>query len=303
MLRGRYVDAAIALIRDHASRTVTGPLTDPAEVAAVVAVERLAERIGSTDAALLRAVVDETTGGWSVGDGPAEPGERDILLRDLVEVVANALLQGDAQRRPDASALNVEGGAHPVALDAVVLRAATRASSRSFEQLPYYRARYGSRGARFATSDSGWLASLVAHRPETAGRHVAWLASLLAVRGMPTWLMELHLDELVAQLREAGCPVGGLPTVLGRRRWERRLHVPDALFEQAEFWMRDRLAVPPVEGSGRLIAAATSDVLAGVTTDDSAVLDWMTDPDRTSREDAAALLSVRARVRSAAGVD
>lgn len=298
MLKGRSVDAAVSLVHAHASREARGELADPADAAAVVAVERLAEWAGTTDATLLRSLLRQALQDWPAEGLEADPEGPEVLVRDLLEPVANALLRRETGTVPDASVLNAEGGAHPVATDATILRAATRASSRSFARVPYYRARYGGRGSRFATSDSGWLATLAGHRPETAQRHVEWLGALLAVRGMPTWLMELHLSELVLQLREADCQVGGLPTVVAQLRRRRRQHVPDALLEQSEAWVVSALESPPVQGSGHLVAAAVADELVGVTGDDTAVLNWMTDPDRTTRADAAALLQVRARIRA-----
>src|SRR4051812_9388438 len=50
-------DAAHQLLLAHADRALTGPLEDPALLAAVVGIERLVVATGSTDAPTLRAAL------------------------------------------------------------------------------------------------------------------------------------------------------------------------------------------------------------------------------------------------------
>ena len=50
-------DDVTRLLLTHADRAVTGPLEDPAVVAAVVGIERLVVATGSTDTGTLRAAV------------------------------------------------------------------------------------------------------------------------------------------------------------------------------------------------------------------------------------------------------
>ena len=97
--------------------------------------------------------------------------------------------------------MNPGAGSYDVTTDATLVRAAVRAAQRSLDAMPYYGVRYGERGSRFATTDSAWLISLAPLSEERANRQVAWLCRVLAGRGMPSWLMELHLVELVAEVR------------------------------------------------------------------------------------------------------
>jgi hypothetical protein len=163
--------------------------------------------------------------------------------------------------------------------------------------------RYGERGSRFATTDSAWLISLAPLSEERANRQVAWLCRVLAGRGMPSWLMELHLVELVAEVRAAAGDdaVGVLPAAATTLTVARRRHVDDELLDQADRWVDEAVGTAsPVPRAGALIAAATADTSAGVAADDSVLLDWLTDPARVRPEVAGVLRAVRQRVRAAA---
>ncbi|HEX5661131.1 MAG TPA: hypothetical protein VFX59_28265, partial [Polyangiales bacterium] len=80
------------------------------------------------------------------------------------------------------------------------VHAALRAGEQSFQSWAYYGARYGERGLRFTRSDSCWLATLAREDHALALRHVRWLAGVLAARGMPSLLLEQHLELLHAGL-------------------------------------------------------------------------------------------------------
>ncbi|NUR15275.1 MAG: hypothetical protein HOQ13_03070 [Dermatophilaceae bacterium] len=171
--------------------------------------------------------------------------------------------------------------------------------------MPYYGARYGARGSRFATTDSAWLVSLAWLDEAGAVRQVQWLARVLAARGMPSWLLEIHLDELVGEVRSVADPgtVGALPAAAAALASARRRHVDDELLEAADAWALE--AVEAVEGAvdalpvpraGALMAAAVADARSGVTRDDTALLDWLTDGERVPDPVATALLEVHRRI-------
>jgi heme oxygenase len=92
-----------------------------------------------------------------------------------------------------AGALNPDAGTHPIPNDVREVHAALLAGERSREAWPYYEARYGERGLRFTRSDSAWLVTLLREGVEVAARQIAWLGRVLAARGMPRYLLELHL--------------------------------------------------------------------------------------------------------------
>lgn len=297
-------DEARQLLLAHADRALTGRVEDPAVLAAVVGIERLVVATGSTDAATLRAAVE---GRFAMpGEQPRqEPGEGHGarvagLVAEAERHVVAGLLRRSTGQSIDAAVLNPEAGAYPVTTDATLVRAAVRAAQRSFDVMPYYGVRYGERGARFASSDSAWLISLAPLEEEQAIRQVAWLSRVLAGRGMPSWLMELHLDELVTQVREAvdDAAVGALPAAAATLAVARRRHVDDDLLDLADTWAQEGAGDGlPVPRTGALVAAATADVLLGVTADDHVLFDWLTDRERVGAEVAAAIHDVRDRVR------
>lgn len=269
----------------HCDRQAQGRETDATVVAAVVGVERVAGIIGSTDADTLRLAVLEGL----EHDVDASPGEVARVVLDLVRTIGLALPRRTGAWPADATVLNPETGGHAIATDLSLLRAAIRAARTSYEGLPYYRDRYGDRGARFSVSDSSWIVHLVAAPEAVAVQQVFWLADMLATRGMPTWLMELHLDAMAEELTSTGLPSGALPHAVAALAARRRPHVPDAALDSAETLVAERVTAPPTAPVGRLLAAAAADVRSGAARSGAPLVDWVADPVRTSAEDAAVL--------------
>lgn len=284
---------AVTLLLEHCARSARGRSTDPAVVAAVVGVERVADLVGSRDTQTLRAAVT---------DGLAEPRDSDLgaLLVQLRQSIALALSRPGPDWKADATMLNPATGSHHVATDLDVLRTATRAATLSYGAAPYYRDRYGRRGAQFSVSDSAWIAHLADAPRDTAAHQVTWLSTMLTHRGMPTWLMERHLATMVDQLGGAGLAVGALPHALTVLETRRRAAVDDDLLEQAETWVRETVVAPPTAPTGRLVAAAVADVRSGVAPSSAPLMDWLTHEDRTDTADASALRVVHDRVAAAA---
>jgi hypothetical protein len=265
---------ATALVLQHCDRQAQGPETDATVVAAVVGVERVAGILGTTDADTLRLAVLEAL----EHDGDDAPGEVARVVLELVRTIGLALPRRSSAWPADATVLNPETGGHKIATDLSMLRAAIRAARTSYEGLPYYRDRYGDRGARFSVSDSSWIVHLVAAPEAVAVQQVFWLADMLATRGMPTWLMELHLDTMAEELMSSDLPTGALP------------HAVAALaLERAETLVAERVDAPPTTPVGRLLAAAAADVRSGASRSSAPLVDWVADPVRTSAEDAAVL--------------
>lgn len=286
-------DDALQLLLAHADRMLTGRLEDPAVVAAVVGVERLVVATGSTDESVLR---DALSGRPVAG---ADPDAVAALVAEGEAHVAAGLIRRASGQAVDAAVVNPASGGYDITTDATLLRAAVRAAQGSIDAMPYYGARYGERGSRFATTDSAWLVSLAGLGEGRATRQVEWLSRVLAARGMPSWLLEIHLDALVAEVRSVAGDeaVGALPAAAAALAEARRSHVDDELMRSAERWADEALGdAAPVPRTGALVAAAVADQLAGVTRDDSALMDWFTDASRATPAAAHALRQVRDRV-------
>lgn len=265
---GRAVDLLLA----EADRARTGPVTDAATWAAVVGVERVSLVAGTQDAGRLRLLLQ----------GHAE----DEVLPEVHlarERVVDALVRSAQQRGPDAGVAHRDAGHHSVTTDAVRLRAALRAAHRTFETEAYYRARYAERGARFAGTDSAWLVTLAELPRDGCLGQVAWLSRVLAGRGMPSWLLERHLEDLVAELEDALGPgttgyLGAAATALRSRRREAAsdeelLSAPTRLREETR-------GTEPLPGAASLVVAAAADAAGGVTQGYEACVGWLTDPRR-----------------------
>ena len=290
-------DHAHRILLDHADRKVTGPLEDPAVLAAVVGIERLVVATGSADVRVLYAAL----AGRRVPD--SDPERVAALVAEATRHVVAGLLRRSTGQAIDAGVVNPSSGGYEITTDATLLRAAVRAAQGSIDAMPYYGIRYGERGSRFATTDSAWLISLATLAESRAVHQVQWLSRVLAARGMPTWLLEMHLDALVSEVRSVADPaaVGSLPAAADALAVARRRHVDDDLIRSADDWADEALGQDlPVPRSGALMAAAIADERSGVTRDDRVLVDWLTDPERVETDVATRLLALRRRVVASA---
>lgn len=260
---------ALDLLLDEVERDRTGEVDDAAVWAAVVGVERVALVEGTTDPAMLRLLLQQE-------------GDEAQRARARVE---EALESSWGDRGPDAGTAHREAGRHSVTLDAVRLRAALRAAHRTFEHEPYYRARYADRGARFAGTDSAWLVTLADLPVDGCLGQVGWLARVLAGRGMPSWLLERHLRDLVDELESAAGPGAGGSLVeaaawLGEAR--RRVVGDGELVVAADELRVATGEEEPLPGAASLVLAAAADAVTGTAPGYGACVDWLTDPERCS---------------------
>lgn len=95
---------------------------------------------------------------------------------------------------------NPDAGMHPLPDDPREIMASVHAAARCMARFPYLGVRFGERGDAFARTDSGYLATLVRFPGAYVARQVQWLARVLSSRGMPGWLMEVHLEVLAEEL-------------------------------------------------------------------------------------------------------
>ena len=193
-----------------------------------------------------------------------------------------------------AEALNSEAGAHPVARDLRELRAALTAGEQTWRDFSYYAARYGERGRRFTRSDSAWLVTLARLPKAQVLRQVAWLARVLAARGMPRLLLERHLmqlhAQLVAELPANRAEYHGLLEAAHALADERRARMPDARLEALAAELESALQrrphatspIAPAE-AGLLLVAAVLDEACGVPHAVDSLCRWLTDTARASR--------------------
>ena len=213
------------------------------------------------------------------GDRPGDP--------TVEELVERSRATSPSAIRAPVAALNPEAGLHRIPTDPRELRAALRAGERTWRRFPYYERRYGERGRSFTRSDSAWIVTLAEHPATVAEKHLRWLGTLLAARGMPRWLLETHLDalyeELVAEAPEKQAAYERLRHVARVLGEERRRHVDDATTASVseEF---DRRAGPELcaglPETGALLAAAVADERAGIERAVPSLLEWIADPVR-----------------------
>jgi hypothetical protein len=189
--------------------------------------------------------------------------------------------------RPTADSLNPQAGSHAITSDPRELRAALRAGERTWQRFPYYEARYGERGRRFTASDSAWIATLPGRPQAAVNRQVLWLGTLLASRGMPRWLLEVHLrhlrEELAVAVPERRAAYDALGRAADLLRDLRRRYLRDEAFEslnadfEAQVGPAWRARLPE---TGRLLAAAVVDEHDGIEAAVSSLEPWLTDSER-----------------------
>jgi hypothetical protein len=187
------------------------------------------------------------------------------------------------------------------------LRAALRAGERTRERFHYYQRRYGERGRRFTHSDSAWIVTLAGLDPAVAERQLRWLAGLLAARGMPRWLLEVHLELLHAELMVAAPEKTAfydtLLRVAGIFRAERLRHLDEVTSSDLARTFDRRVGSADAHGlpeAGALVVAAVADERAGQHRAVSSLVQWLADPQRFSADWVAAVSETLAAAREAA---
>src|SRR5215813_5344472 len=94
--------------------------------------------------------------------------------------------------------INFEAGEHAMPQNPLDIDLALRAAKVAWEEYPYLKHRYGERGRRFTYSDGCWLVALArAPRQVAVTKSLEWLRTLLAGRGIPTVILESHLQAIL----------------------------------------------------------------------------------------------------------
>ena len=182
--------------------------------------------------------------------------------------------------------LNPDAGDHPITGDPRELAAAERASQRSLDEFSYYRVRYGERASRFGGSDSGWLAWLCSATPSFAREQIRWLSAVLASRGMPSLMLERHLqilhEELVRAVPEKRESYRLLLTAAKELRAARQKAIDDAAARRIAEQYQDAWSAKVPE-MGHLIVAAVADERNGVERAATSIEQWAADEERFAR--------------------
>lgn len=170
---------------------------------------------------------------------------------------------------------NPEAGATPAPTDPAVIRIVVRSEVWIWRAFPYLDWRFAARGRAFGRSDGGFLTTLDALPTGMRDAQVLWLARLLAKRGVPSLLLDLHLEVLARLGRRSGW--SGAPAMLEAAthlRRERQRVLSDARLSACETLFRARTSSPRRHRIGSLIAAEVADRRLGFLATD-ATLDWL----------------------------
>ena len=198
---------------------------------------------------------------------------------------------------------NAEAGSHPVTSDERETQAVVRAGLRCYKAHPYFFARYGARGEAFSRSDGGYLATLVSYPQNHVTTQVEWLATMLASRGIPRWLMECHLDMLTEELTTA-IPAKGARYRKLQRAGQVIRDARHAWISQPDFeaiaGLFDDSAGEGLRGAGGLLVAAVCDECCGLTNAVPSLIGWLGDPTRFSAQWCNAVTETLARARAVA---
>jgi hypothetical protein len=194
--------------------------------------------------------------------------------------------------------LNPDAGTHAVTTDPAELAAAARAGERTWLQFPYFERRFAERGRKFCTSDTAWLLTLVHRDQKSAVEQVLWLGRVLAARGMPRYLLEQHLHNLVEELG----PTAAANLRAGERRLRavRRRYVTQHDFDDIASAFNERVAgIPEAFGRmGELLVCAVADEASGIERAVISVEEWACDPARFPEHWIAAVRATIAETRT-----
>lgn len=217
---------------------------------------------------------------------PASGRDEPVDTDETVDAVVALATGAPGGPRPVA-ALNPEAGSHAVTTDPRELRSALRAGRRSQRRFRYYERRYGERGRAFTRSDSAWIVTLAEEPLGVVERQLRWLGALLAARGMPRWLLEVHLEtlhaELVAAVPEKRTSYDALLRVAAMLRDERLSHLDETTSSELAERFDRRLGSASsreLPEAGALLVAAVADERNGVYRAVDSLMEWLADPTR-----------------------
>ncbi len=196
---------------------------------------------------------------------------------------------------------NPDAGNHPLPNDPMEIEAALRCSQRILKLYPYFMERYGQRGEVFTRSDTGYLVTLLDYRQHYVDQETGWLARVLAARGMPRFLSEIHLDvlaeELLTLVPKQAERYQKLSLAAERLRDERLQYMSQADFDglSAAFESNSTGTIPNV---GSILVSAVCDEAAGLEEVVARLVSWLDDGQRFSPTWRQALADTLKRARA-----
>jgi hypothetical protein len=205
---------------------------------------------------------------------------------------------------PSARTVNAAAGDYAITGDPLEWAAAQTAAQRSWTEFPYSARRYGTRGWMFTLSDSGWIATLSAMQPAIAEQRLRWLRELLVTRGMPSFLLERHLDILHEELllrapeRAADHSVFAAAAAHFRDERGRVLSESDFRVEASGFDAAVRNMAGGVPNMGAVIVGTVADERLGIGGPARSAIAWASDPTTFSQPWIAAVIRMSNRLRA-----
>jgi hypothetical protein len=190
------------------------------------------------------------------------------------------------------AAINFEAGDHAMPQNPLEIDLALRAAKVAWEKYRYLEQRYGERGRRFTDSDSCWLVTLTrAPRQVAVTKALEWLRTVLASRGIPTVILEFHLDAILHAVRvefpeQRDMQTQFDPFLSDRNSERRRLFGADSRSRLIDmFDQRFRICTGfKVESAAELVASAWVDEHSGIAGSLSSLCSWFTDGERFSTD-------------------
>ena len=209
------------------------------------------------------------------------------IFLDLMEIYKSLYPFDEKSFVNHVTALNPEAGNYPISSNPLEIQAAIKAGMNCWNEFPYYEIRYGDRGRRFTVSDSAWLVTLCELSQEDVLRQIDWLAKFLSVRGMPTYTMEIQMQQLYKELTDS-IPSNeqkyhrllNIAEILKDRR---KIHISESLFETCnsvfekhflKLNVSEKKFTDLKKNIGKLIASSIIDNKNGIS-DDRSLEKWL----------------------------
>ncbi|MBA2668232.1 MAG: biliverdin-producing heme oxygenase [Trueperaceae bacterium] len=199
---------------------------------------------------------------------------RDAARRAYAGVTAiarAAFPYDDSELRHRVTAVNPEAGRHAMPQSDVEIARALRCAEAAWARFPYLAARFGERGRRFTNGDSCWLVSLYDADEAVVVRSLIWLREVLSSRGLPTTILETHLEaidrDVTADDPARAVRATGMRAAVAHFRAERQAHLPadEALILVRRWQTRlDACSGAGSSDAAALLVAARLDTAVGI---------------------------------------
>jgi hypothetical protein len=214
------------------------------------------------------------------------------IFHDLMKIFESLLPFNEKALGNHITSFNPEAGNYPITTNSKEINAALLAGMECWSEFPYYEKRYGDRGRRFTISDSVWLVTLSELSEDEAIKQVNWLAKLLAVRGMPTYTMEIQMHHLYANLLKENpeekqkylklfLAAENLKDQRTYRIHEISFENSDSIFEKClnSAGVNEAVFTKLKRNMGRLIASSIVDSKNGISDSRKSLEDWLKNTD------------------------